>query len=174
MVAAAQSDPSRFADLYRQHVATVHAIAWARLGDRAAAEDVTAETFRRALRALPRFEPRGVPFRAWLARICVNLTNDELARRQRASRFSAPLPGEPVERAAGDEIADAESRAVIHDLVDRLPGDHQHLIRLRFGEDLPIAVVAERLGRSPDAVKQLQRRALAQLRALLAEGADDA
>jgi DNA-directed RNA polymerase specialized sigma24 family protein len=45
---------------------------------------------------------------------------------------------------------------------------------LRFGEDLPVADVARILGRSPAAVKQLQRRALAELRSLLAEGDDDA
>src|SRR6185295_18166132 len=69
LVIAAQADPGRFAALYSQHVRLIHSLAWNRLGDRATAEDVTAETFRRALRALPRYEPRGVPFRAWLCRI---------------------------------------------------------------------------------------------------------
>jgi RNA polymerase sigma-70 factor, ECF subfamily len=174
LVLAAQSDPSRFTELYRHHVAAVHALAWSRLGDRAGAEDVTAETFRRALRGLPRYEPRGVPFRAWLWRICINLINDELNRRQRASRFTMALPEEPPERIAADEIAQVETRALVHGLVDRLAVEQRTVITLRFGEDLPIAAVARRLGRSPDAVKQLQRRALAELRALVAEGDHDA
>ena len=57
----------------------------------------------------------------------------------------------------------------MHGLIDRLPPDHRTVITLRFAEDLSIADVATRLGRSPAAVKQLQRRALAELRALLTE-----
>ena len=119
LIAAAQSDPTRFTGLDRQHVAGVHALAWSRLGDRAAAEDVTAETFRRALRALPRYEFRGVPYRAWLWRICINLTNDELRRRQRASRFNAALPAEPPTPIT-DDVARADTRALVHSLVARL------------------------------------------------------
>ena len=159
MVAAAQADPSRFCDLYSSHVGFVHALAWGRLGDRAAAEDVTAETFRRALRALPRYEPRGVPLRAWLCRICINLINDELARRKRALRFASPMPSDPPGDSAVDAIAQAETRAMVHALIDQLPPDHREVIMLRFADDLSVAEVATRLGRSPDAVKQLQRRA---------------
>jgi RNA polymerase sigma-70 factor (ECF subfamily) len=109
-----------------------------------------------------------------LWRICINLINDELNRRQRASRFTMALPEEPPERIAADEIAQVETRALVHGLVDRLAVEQRTVIALRFGEDLPIAAVARRLGRSPDAVKQLQRRALAELRALVAEGDHDA
>src|SRR3954451_8484031 len=173
LVAAAQSDPSRFCDLYSSHVGFIHALAWSRLGDRAAAEDVTADTFRRALRALPRYEPRGVPFRAWLCRICINVINDELTRRQRALRLSMNVPGESPIDAARDDIAEAETRAIVHALIDQLPPDHREVIMLRFADDLSVADVAARLGRSPDAVKQLQRRALAGLRALATQGAVD-
>jgi RNA polymerase sigma-70 factor (ECF subfamily) len=172
LIAAAQADPSRFTELYRRHVAGVHALAWSRVGDRAAAEDVTAETFRRALRALPRFEFRGVPYRAWLWRICINVANDELRRRKRASRFNETMPSEPPMQVT-DEFAHAEDRALVHGLVDRLSADHRTVIRLRFSEDRSVADVALLLGRSPAAIKQLQRRALAELRALLAEGDDD-
>ncbi len=174
VVAAAQSDPNRFGDLYSSHVGFIHALAWGRLGDRAAAEDVTAETFRRALRALPRYEPRGVPFRAWLCRICINLINDELSRRQNALRFSSAMPMDPPLDAASDEMAEAETRAMVHALIDQLPPDHREVIMLRFAEDLSVADAAVRLGRSPDAVKQLQRRALAGLRSLATRGGTDA
>jgi len=135
---------------------------------------VTAETFRRALRSLPRYEPRGVPFRAWLCRICINLINDELGRRQNALRFSSPMPTDAPPDAAPDEIAQAETRAMVHALIDQLPPDHREVIMLRFADDLSVADVAVRLGRSPAAVKQLQRRALAGLRSLATEGGTDA
>ena len=174
LIVAAQSDPSRFTELYRRHVSWVHALAWSRLGDRPAAEDVTAETFRRAVRALPRFEPRGVPYRAWLSRVCVNVINDELRRRDRASRFTATMPADPPMPPSDDDIARAETRAIVHGLVDRLAADHRAVIAMRFGEDLSVAETARRLGRSPGAVRQLQRRALVELRALLAKEHEDA
>ena len=83
------------------------------------------------------------------------------------------MPAEPTGNLAADDLAAAEARAVVHALVDQLPEDQRTVIILRFAEDLPTADVAVRLGRSPDAVKQLQRRAIAELRALLAHGDDD-
>lgn len=168
LVVAAQADPSCFDELYRRHVTAIHALAWARLGDRASAEDVTAETFRRALRALPRYEPRGVPLLAWLTTIALNLVRDEIERRQRAQRFlKEAAVGRSVD-GPGDEV---ELRTMVHDLVRQLGPDQRQVIELRFGADMPIAEVAARLGRSPDAVKQLQRRAVRELRRLLDEEA---
>jgi RNA polymerase sigma-70 factor, ECF subfamily len=168
LVVAAQADPSCFGELYRRHVTAIHALAWSRLGDRASAEDVTAETFRRALRALPRYEPRGVPLFAWLRTIALNLVRDEIERRLRAQRLLNTASAPPVVDGPSDDV---ELRTMVHDLVGRLGPDQRQVIELRFGADMPIADVAARLGRSPDAVKQLQRRAVQELRRLLSEEA---
>jgi RNA polymerase sigma-70 factor (ECF subfamily) len=168
LVLAAQADPSCFGELYRRHVTAVHALAWARLGDRASAEDVTAETFRRALRALPRYEPRGVPLLAWLTRIALNLVRDEIERRQRAQRLLNAVAAPPLVDGPDEDV---ELRTMVHELVRRLGPDQRQVIELRFGADMPIAEVAVRLGRSADAVKQLQRRAVHELRRLLSEEA---
>ena len=69
---ASQRQPRRFAKLYERYFDRVYAFAFTRTGDRTAAEDVAAETFRVALENLPRFEWRGVPFSAWLFRIASN------------------------------------------------------------------------------------------------------
>ena len=94
--------------------------------------------------------------------ICINQVNDELRRRQRAARLAVAVAAEPADLVA-DDVANADTRAVVHGLVDRLSADHRTVIALRFGEDRSIADVAKRLGRSPDAVKQLQRRVLDEL-----------
>ncbi len=166
LVLAAQGDPGRFSELYRRHVHLVHSVAYARLGDRAVAEDITAETFRRALRALPRYEPRGIPFRAWLMRICTNLVKDERERRVRAARYAVTAADPPV---SADVSAEIDARATLQALVEQLAPDRRAVLELRFAEDLPVAEVARRLARTPGAVKQLQRRALDDLRGLLAE-----
>ena len=156
MVEAAQADPARFLDLYDRHFHRVYAYVIRRTANRAEAEDVTSEVFHRALAKLKGYEWRGTPFVAWLFRIASN----ELADRwQRAARESgAPRP--EVE----ESHQDLERRVELFQLVERLPDDQRSVIELRFGEDKSLLQVAEALGRSEGAVKQLQRRALENLR----------
>jgi RNA polymerase sigma-70 factor (ECF subfamily) len=159
LVEAAQENPSRFLDLYDRHFHRVYAYALRRAGNRAEAEDVTSEVFHRALLNLPDYEWRGIPFVAWLYRIAAH----ELADRRRKSvREAVTLPPD-VE--AGD--GELERRIALFQLVDRLPADQRRVVELRFGEDQSIREVAQALGRSEGAIKQLQRRALENLRKAL-------
>ena len=102
------------------------------------------------------------------------MINDELNRRKRAARFDAPMPDESQSIETPDDLAAAETRATVHALVGQLPAAQRNVILMRFAYDLSIAEVAERVGRSPDAVKQLQRRGLAGLRQLATQGGVDA
>jgi RNA polymerase sigma-70 factor (ECF subfamily) len=160
LVHAAQRDPSRFADLYERHFARVYAFVASRLRERDAAEDVTAEVFHRALAALPRYESRGVPFAAWLIRIAVNAVADRAKRDAREVVNSDTLP-DAGERPDLDQF---EARARLFDMVDALPADQRTVIVERFVDGRSIRDIAERLDRTPGAVKQLQFRALQTLR----------
>jgi tetratricopeptide (TPR) repeat protein len=72
LVEAAQADPARFLDLYDRHFHHVWAYVIRRTANRAEAEDVTSDVFRRALENLRGYEWRGIPFAAWLLRIAAN------------------------------------------------------------------------------------------------------
>lgn len=158
LVEAAQADPAHFLDLYDRHFHRVYAYVMRRAGNRADAEDVTSEVFRRALANLKKYEWRGMPFAAWLLRIASN----ELADRWRkAARDSADPPN--LAR-TGETDPDLERRVMLFQLVERLPDDQRRVVELRFGEDRSTLEVAAALGRSEGAVKQLQRRALENLR----------
>lgn len=113
LVAAAQADRERFLDLYDKYFHRVWVYVIRRARNRAEAEDVTSEVFRRALENLGDYEWRGAPFFAWLLRIAANLLAD---RWQRAGRES---DDPPPETAARD--LDLEQRAMLFQLVDRLP-----------------------------------------------------
>jgi RNA polymerase sigma-70 factor (ECF subfamily) len=159
LVEAAKADPRRFAELYERNFDRVYAFVARRTRDRAEAEDVTADVFHQALAHLGRFEWRGVPFAAWLVQIARNALAD---RWQRAARQH----GEPPSEASDDgRPADADRRAVLADLVGRLPSDQRRVVVARFIEQRSVREVARDLGRSEGAVKQLQFRALEQLRA---------
>jgi RNA polymerase sigma-70 factor (ECF subfamily) len=163
LVEAAQRDPHRFAELYENNFERVYAFIVRRVGDRDEAQDLTADVFHQALANLARFEWRGVPFAAWLFRIAANAIVD---RSKRAARDrDVPRPDEPPQVGL-DEI---EHRARLFRLVDRLPSDQRRVIVMRFGQQKRIREIAEELGRSEGAVKQLQLRGLQNLRARLGD-----
>jgi RNA polymerase sigma-70 factor, ECF subfamily len=163
LIQAAQSDPGRFADLYENNFNRVYAFVARRVKDREEAQDVTAEVFHEALKNLGGFQWRGVPFAAWLLRIAANALAD---RWQRAAR-SVEVPAEDAQIENGADIVDAaevERRAMLFQLVDRLPKDQRLVVMRRFVDQKSIREIAHELGRSDGAVKQLQFRALETLR----------
>jgi RNA polymerase sigma-70 factor, ECF subfamily len=163
LVAAAQKDLARFAELYETNFERVYAFVVRRVSDRDAAEDLTSEVFHKALANLRRFEWRGVPFAAWLLRIAANAIAD---RAQRVGKeLAVDDPPELGEEASADvNFEEAERRARLFRLVAKLPADQRRVIAMRFAEEKSIHEIAEALGRSEGAVKQLQFRGLENLR----------
>ena len=159
LIEAAQADPRRFGDLYERNFDRVYAYVARRTGSRGEAEDLTAEVFHQALANLGRFEWRGVPFATWLLQIARNAVADRWQRLARERGEPAHAPDETA------NPADADRRAVLADLVARLPRDQQRVVLARFVEQRSLREIAEALGRSEGAVKQLQFRALESLRA---------
>jgi len=158
LIEAAQAEPARFLDLYERHFHRVYAYVARRAASRAEAEDITSEVFERALTNLHRYEWRGVPFIAWLFRIASNALAD---RWQQTSRDSDdPVPDVPN----GRDASDIERRAMVSQLVDRLPDAQRRVIEMRFVDQKSIREIAAALDRSEGAVKQLQLRALENLR----------
>lgn len=160
---AAKRDPSRFDALYEDNFYRVYAYVARRVGDRATAEDLTSEVFREALAGIGKFEWQGVPFVAWLLRIASRTVADHFARVGRETGASRQEAGEP-------SATEVERNAMLFQLVDRLPEAQYRVIHLRFIEQKSIREIAEELGRSEGAVKQLQLRAIESLRSQL-EGA---
>jgi RNA polymerase sigma-70 factor (ECF subfamily) len=163
LVQAAQRDPSRFAELYQQNFTRVYAYVVRRVGDRHQAEDLTADVFREALASIGKFEWRGVPFAAWLLGIAARVLADHWRRSGRET-------GHPAGDGDAAIPAEIERTAMLFQLVDRLPEAQFRVIHLRFVEQKSIREIAQELGRSEGAVKQLQFRAIESLRAQM-EGA---
>ena len=156
-VEAAQRDPSRFAELYEDNFYRVYAYIVRRTGDRSQAEDLTSEVFHEALANIGKFEWRGVPFVSWLLRIAANSLADHFRKsaRERADGVAVEEKPSPSE---------IEQSALLFQLVDRLPDMQRHVIQMRFVEQKSIREIALELDRSEGAVKQLQLRAIENLR----------
>jgi RNA polymerase sigma-70 factor, ECF subfamily len=160
LVEAAQKDPARFAELYEIHFDRVYLFIARRTRERHVAEDLTSDVFHKALANLKQFEWRGVPFGAWLLRIAANAITDRAKRSGRELSFS-----DPPETGTESDLEAIEDGARLFRLVDDLPADQAQVIRMRFAEEQSIRDIAENIGRSEGAVKQLQFRGLENLRA---------
>ena len=165
LIEAAQKDPARFGELYEIHFELVYAYIARRVRDRDAAEDLTSEVFHQALANLGRFEWRGAPFAAWLVRIAANAIADRWKRGARERGNPAP-----EKAASAEESPDrAAERGAMFRLVGTLPEDQRRVIYARFVTQRSIREIAQALRRSEGAVKQLQFRALQNLRTRMSE-----
>lgn len=158
LIEAAQADPGRFAELYELHFDRVYAYVLRRVRDRCEAQDLTSEVFHQALAGIQRYEPRGIPFAAWLYRIASNKISDHCERLSRERGLPAPTESEEP------DYEEIERQALLFRTVRELPDDQRRVIELRFVSQLSIREVAQALDRTEGAVKQLQLRALQNLR----------
>ena len=166
LIEAAQNDPSRFAELYEQNFHRVYAYIALRVRDRAETQDLTAHVFHQALANLGKFKWKGSPFAAWLYRIAANAIVDHAKRKQRElSEQTAP----EADLSSAVDLEGVERRARLFSAVDKLPADQRTVIVMRFADEKSIREIAETLGRSEGAVKQLQFRGLENLRNRLNE-----
>ena len=177
VLAARGGDESAFKTLYLANVNAIFGFVAART-DRHTAEDLTADTFAKAYAAIGRFEPREVPFRAWLFRIAHNLVIGRARRRSSSEVGLQPEhahalvdPAPDVERQVSGAL-DAER---LRECLALLPESQATVLDLRYLRELSVAETAAALELSEEAVRALSYRSLKALRALFvpAGGADN-
>jgi RNA polymerase sigma-70 factor, ECF subfamily len=165
VIRAKEGDPDALRFLYLRYADNVYGYVCSIVRDEHEAEDVTQQVFAKLLGSLGRYEPRSVPFSAWILRVAHNTAIDHVRARR-------PVP---VEEVRGPEPADdGASRERFRDLrlaLDALPKEQREVIVLRFLVGLTPREVAERMGRSEDAVNGLQLRGRRRLRRELQERA---
>jgi RNA polymerase sigma-70 factor, ECF subfamily len=152
------ADALRF--LYLCYADNVYGYVCSIVRDEFEAEDVTQQIFAKLMTAVGRYEPRVVPFSAWILRVAHNAAIDHVRTRR-------PVPLEEVHPpdAAGDDGAGSRERfADLRLALDALPAEQRDVIVLRFLVGLTPREIAERMGRSEDAVHGLQHRGRRRLR----------
>lgn len=172
---AAGHDPgTRLLALYEAALPQVYGYLLSRCGRRALAEDLTAETFLAAVDAVHGAGRGGAGppvTTAWLIGVARHKLVDHWrarAREERGLRAVADLAGEPAGAAgasAVDDPWDARLDAMrARDTMDHLVPQHRAALTLRYLDDLPVAQVADLLGRTTHATEALLVRARAAFR----------
>jgi RNA polymerase sigma-70 factor (ECF subfamily) len=154
-----------FGRLYDEYVDLVYRYVYYRVGIHTQAEDLTSETFLRALRRIGEFHWQGKDFGAWLVTIARNLVADHY----KSSRFKLEIStadlldlGQAVE-GPEKEFLDSLTNQALFLAVRRLGSEQQECIVLRFLHGLSVAETALIMRKKPGAIKALQHRAVRSL-----------
>jgi RNA polymerase sigma-70 factor (ECF subfamily) len=162
LIAEAKRNPAAFAPLYDRYIQSIYRYIYSRVTNAQEAEDLTAQTFLKALEALPRYRDRGY-FAAWLFSIARNQLMDHFRQRKRESNLPI-AEGEAIDDPdLIGQVIQSQKVKYLSSLLTDLDDDEQELIRLRYLAELKFSEIAVLLGKKEDAVKKALYRLLARL-----------
>lgn len=164
---AVARDPAAWEELFELHYSSVFGFVRYRLRGAGEAEDIAAQAFEVAYSRADRFDYRGLPFEAWILGIARNLVRDHVKKSVRRGTSEElddfNSPAEP------DRAGEVDLRNDLSAALRTLTEDQQEVISLRFLLDKSVYETAVLMERSEDAVKNLQRRALAAMHRALVD-----
>lgn len=165
-------DSEAFGMLYDHYQASVHRFLYYRTRSVAVAEDLTSETFFRALRSMDGFRWQGKDFGAWLMTIARNLATDHFkAGRTRLEQTTEDMsPHDSATEGPEDAVLTSLTNEALLRAVGALPDEQRDCLVMRFLQGMSIAETAAILGRSDGAIKQLQLRGVRNLAKSLPAG----
>jgi RNA polymerase sigma-70 factor (ECF subfamily) len=165
---AARGESAAFGLLYDRHVAAIYRYVYYRVRDDAEAEDLTSDVFMRALRAIPRYEPRQA-FLAWLYRIARNAVIDRARKGNRQVPFEDALQHPGVDKIIEPDVellAHSDS-SMLRQALGKLTPLQQEVVVLRFLEGYSTQEIARLVGKNEGTVRGIQFRAIGALRQLI-------
>ena len=172
---ARQGDAEAFGLLYDHYQGSVYRFLFYRTRSSTLAEDLTSETFFRALRNMQNFRWQGKDFGAWLMTIARNLATDHFKAGRTRLELATEDMGLHDDATEGPEsmvLAGLTNEILLRALTE-LPPEQKDCLVMRFLQGMSIAETAAVLGRSDGAVKQLQLRGVRNLAKLMPEGIRD-
>jgi RNA polymerase sigma-70 factor (ECF subfamily) len=167
-VRASGGDVSAFGLLYDRHVTAIYRYVYYRVRNDAEAEDVTSDVFMRALKAIPRYEPRQA-FLAWLYRIARNAIIDRARRGNRQVPFEDalehPTPDQIVE--PDTQLLATSDSETLRNALKKLTPLQQEVIVLRYLHGYSTDEIAKIVGKREGTVRGIQFRAIGALRQII-------
>ncbi|WP_243790246.1 sigma-70 family RNA polymerase sigma factor [Saccharopolyspora gloriosae] len=172
-VSAAQNgDNDAFGKLYDEYAHVVYRYVLFRVSDHCLAEDITSETFLRALRRIATVSYQGRDVAAWFITIAKNLVLDHV--KSSRTRLEVPIPEltdaqhRPQAQCGPEQhVLDAATQQELLRCIRQLNADQRECIKLRFMQGLSVTETAQRMHRGEGAIKALQHRAVRRLAQLL-------
>ena len=169
---ARSGDVEAFGLLYDHYQPSVYRFLYYRTRSIGLAEDLTSETFVRALRKMTGFRWQGKDFGAWLMTIARNLATDHFKSGRSRLELTTDDMGAHDDQTVGPEslVMTSLTNEMLAQAMGELPVEQRECLTLRFLQGMSIAETASVLGRSDGAIKQLQLRGVRNLAKLMPEG----
>jgi RNA polymerase sigma-70 factor (TIGR02952 family) len=158
-----------FGLLYDRYVELVYRYVYYRVGSHAMAEDLTSDTFLRALRRMSDFSWQGKDFGAWLVTIARNLVADHFKSSRHRLEICTPdlIESDRLDEGPERAVLDAMTTRVLLMAVGQLGSEQRECVVLRFLHGLSVAETALVMGKKSGAIKALQYRAVRSLARML-------
>jgi len=174
LVERAKTDPEAFGLIFDLYYPKILGYALKRVGEASAAEDITSETFVKALRGLWRYRWRGIPFSAWLYRIAGNEINMYLRKQKRSFTSLEIMIDAGFDRAdnsAAEErealealLAEDEQMLKVMNALRTLPPHYQEVIALRYMEGKELQEISHIINKKDGTVRSLLSRGISMLK----------
>lgn len=159
---ARDGDREAFGQLYDHYQVPVYRFIYYRVNDVSVAEDLTSDTFFRALRSMSNFTWQGRDFGAWLFTISRNLVTDHY-KSHRVKLEDSTEDHDSLDHVVESHetmVLENYSSSVLTAAIQKLPEDQKNCLIFRFLQGMTLIETAAALNRTPGAIKQLQFRAL--------------
>lgn len=166
---AAKGDAEAFGRLYDRYVDRVYRYCYFRMRNRSDAEELTQQTFLLAWKGLPQYRIRNTPFGAWLLTIAHNVVLGVVRKHQLEIAEDHTEAEIAAEGDLEEDVALRFEGEAVRQALNRLGSERQLVIVLRFIEGLSVEETAQVLRKTPNNVRVIQHRALADLRRVLSE-----
>ncbi|HVA25723.1 MAG TPA: sigma-70 family RNA polymerase sigma factor [Chloroflexota bacterium] len=165
---AQRGDRQAFSELYELYCPKIYAYVLRHVsGDVEVAQDLTSDVFVKAMEHVGTYRFQDVPFSSWLYRIAHNRVIDHYRRAPKLQPVALQDEDPVADKAASLDVSWILNRKVLYDAISMLTPEQRSVIVLRLLQSRSVAETAATIGRSEDAVKQLQRRGLAALERIL-------
>ena len=156
-----QQDQQALAEVYDRYFDQIYRYLNYRLGEPEVAADLTCEVFLALVNALKRGKPPKTSLTGWLYTVGRNLAADYIKEKTRTVSLVEDIVSD--EPSLTDQAHLAHMAPVLRKAILQLTEEQQHVITLRFGQELSLAETAKLMEKSVGAIKALQHRALASL-----------
>ena len=167
---ARRLDQQALGEIHDRYYSEVYRYVRYRLAHKQLCEDITSEVFLRFLDALNRQRGPTTNLHGWLIGTASHLVNDHLRGKYRRTLENIDETAEHllVDHQVPEDLIEAgHEHQQVRQAFDQLTTDQQHVLALRFGQELSLDETARTVGKSITAVKALQFRALASLKRLI-------
>ncbi|MFP5470465.1 MAG: RNA polymerase sigma factor [Bacteroidia bacterium] len=167
LVLAAKKNPKHFEVLYNENYESIFRYVYQRMDDKEQAFDITQQVFLKALTNIEKFEPKGVPFAAWLFRIAQNELNSAY-KKDKANRtvnIDTTHLTNLMHDVEENPLADLEKQMMKH--IKTLSEDDLQLIEMRYFENRSFKDIAEILNMTETNAKVRVHRIIQKLKIVM-------